>query len=113
MSHKALFSCISTILLLNLASLKKSFHCVANAFTPDGDGIDDELHVIGKGISSMEWKIFNRWGELVYNSSDANAGWSGKQSGKELNAGVYVYFLKASCANGNTITKKGNVTIIK
>jgi len=64
---------------------------VPNAFTPNADGINDEFKVYGEGVSSIEFKIFSRWGQMVFETKDINEGWNGKINGKLAPAGVYVY----------------------
>jgi gliding motility-associated-like protein len=64
---------------------------VPNAFTPNADGINDEFKVYGEGISSIEFKIFSRWGQIVFETKDINEGWDGKINGKLATAGIYVY----------------------
>ena len=92
---------------------------VPNAFTPDGDGINDVLMVRGKGIVSVKFfRIFNRWGELVFERSNfppnvANYGWNGKVKGINSTPDVFVYTAEVICENGTTYVYKGNTSIIK
>lgn len=86
---------------------------VPTAFSPNGDGVNDSLHVLGVGIRSMDFKIYNRYGQLVYSSTNINKGWDGTLKGKPLNQGVFVYTLKYTLVNGTSGEKSGNVTLIK
>ena len=92
---------------------------IPNAFTPDGDGINDILMVRAKGVESVRlFRIFTRWGELVYEKSNfpPNSpafGWDGKIKGKTGAPEVYVYTLEVTCDNLQTYTYKGNVSILK
>jgi gliding motility-associated-like protein len=92
---------------------------IPNAFTPDGDGVNDILMVRGKGVVMVKsFRIFNRWGELVFEKSDFPAndpayGWNGKINGVVGGPDVYVYTAEVMCENGTTFTYKGNVSLIK
>ena len=86
---------------------------IPDAFTPNGDGNNDRLFVRGRFITSMELKVFDRWGELVFLTTDQNEGWDGTFRDKPVDPAVFVYWLKAVCADGQTFFKKGNVTVIR
>ncbi|MGB1121408.1 MAG: gliding motility-associated C-terminal domain-containing protein, partial [Saprospiraceae bacterium] len=60
------------------------------------------------------FKVYSRSGELVFETQNLSEGWDGTHKGKELNTGVYVYYVEAPCAlNGNVILKTGNVLLIR
>jgi len=92
---------------------------IPNAFTPDNDGFNDILMVRAKGIQTIKYfRIFNRWGELVFERSnfppnDPRYAWDGKIRGIVGAPAVYVYTADVVCENGSTYTYKGNITIIK
>ncbi|MFT4601056.1 MAG: gliding motility-associated-like protein [Arenicella sp.] len=86
---------------------------VPNVFSPDGNGENDELYVRGKGIDSFTFSLFNRWGQLIFETSSLDLAWDGTFGGKPVNAGVFVYVLKGQFANGEEIDQKGNVTLVK
>lgn len=86
---------------------------VPNTFTPNGDGNNDILYVRGYLINELYFAVYNRWGELVFETNDKNKGWDGKYKGKEADVGVFGYYLKARCPNGKELFKKGNVTLIR
>ncbi len=92
---------------------------IPNAFSPDGDGINDLLVVQGSGIRLVKsFRIFSRWGELVFEKSnfspgDRSAGWDGKIRGKAANPDVFVYVTEVICERGIPATFKGNVAILK
>ncbi len=89
------------------------FVYVPNAFTPNGDNENDILYVRGKIIDQIVFRIFDRWGELVFETTERNKGWDGTFRGKKLEPDVFDYYLKASCLNGTETIVKGNVTIMK
>ncbi len=62
-----------------------------NAFTPDGDGINDEWQVKGEKIEKFHLRIYDRWGELLFETRDMSDGWSGKVDGHRAKPDVYVY----------------------
>ena len=88
---------------------------VPTAFTPDGDGINEVLQVIGNDISPSEfhWMIFNRWGEKVFDTTDPHKGWDGKVNGKVVENGVYTWMLRAQSAYmGINHDLRGSVTVV-
>jgi len=86
---------------------------IPNAFTPDGDGLNDELFVRGLNLTDLYFAVYNRWGELVFETNAQNIGWNGKFKGQELTPDVYGYYLQCTCADGQRYFKKGNVTLIR
>jgi gliding motility-associated-like protein len=70
----------------------KSFF-IPNAFTPNGDGLNDVFGVIPRldYINQYHISIFNRWGQMLFESSDLNLGWDGTYQGEACRAGAYVY----------------------
>ncbi|MBR1769785.1 MAG: gliding motility-associated C-terminal domain-containing protein [Bacteroidales bacterium] len=86
---------------------------IANAFTPNGDGINDEISVSGNYISSINLTIYDRWGEKVFQTKDLDGHWDGNYRGKECAAGVYFYKLEVSCLGGKTFVKGGDITLIR
>jgi len=95
-----------------------------NAFTPDPSGPnggyysnnDYSNHVffpVAKGVSEFKMQIFNRWGELVFETNDINIGWDGYYKGRLCEQGVYVYQAKATFIDGRIVEKKGDVLLIR
>lgn len=82
-------------------------------FSPNGDGLNDEQCVLGNCIESVNWAVYNRWGEKVFETEDKNACWDGTYKGKPLNTEVYVYKLTAILNNGKVLKQKGNVSIVR
>ncbi len=83
------------------------------AFSPNGDGKNDILYVRGAGIELVDLKIFNRWGELVFETKDVGIGWDGKFKGKEAPVEAYAYVMNVTFVDGTTFYKKGNVTLLR
>jgi valyl-tRNA synthetase len=86
---------------------------VPSAFTP-ASGYNNILFVKGKNaIKSMNFTIYNRYGQKVFETTDVNQGWDGTHNGKELNPGVFVYYVKVKFIDDTSGELKGNVTLIK
>ncbi|HTB07552.1 MAG TPA: gliding motility-associated C-terminal domain-containing protein [Bacteroidia bacterium] len=86
---------------------------VPDAFSPNGDGKNDYLYVHGDCVKTMDFKIFDRWGNMIFESTDKNIPWNGTFKGEPMNTGTFVYYLEGTFYNGNTFTKKGNVSLIR
>lgn len=89
------------------------FVYVPNAFTPDGDLNNDILYVRGELVQEMVFRVYDRWGELVFESFDRSQGWDGTFRGKLLDPDTYDYYLQAICIGGGESIIKGNVTLIR
>ncbi|MFN8166203.1 MAG: gliding motility-associated C-terminal domain-containing protein [Bacteroidia bacterium] len=83
---------------------------IPSAFTPNGDGINDAFFVKGEGIRDFHLYIYNRWGEVIFESTNAKSQWDGTFQGKPVQQDVYVYQV---FANGlSPKGKTGSVTVI-
>jgi len=86
---------------------------VPNSFTPNGDGLNDEFIVKGTHILDFKMQVYNRWGELVFETDDYKNGWDGKFKGSNCPVGVYFVILNVK----GTSTQKKNfsttVTLIR
>ncbi|MEI6694665.1 MAG: gliding motility-associated C-terminal domain-containing protein [Bacteroidota bacterium] len=88
---------------------------IPNSFTPNGDGLNDVFKIETMGaFSKFQMLIYNRWGGLVFESTDANMGWDGKYMGNEANSGVYSYCLNY-VEKDNKLEKqlKGKLTLVR
>ncbi|TDO23108.1 gliding motility-associated C-terminal domain-containing protein [Pedobacter duraquae] len=86
---------------------------VPNAFTPNGDGQNDEVHVHGELIKTLGFYVYSQWGELLFTTTDKNRGWDGTYKGKLQPLGVYIYTLRATMNDGQQINKKGTITLLQ
>ncbi len=86
---------------------------VPNTFSPNADGLNDRQCVIGDCIVSLDFIIFNRWGEAVFHTKDQSECWNGRYRGKPAQSGVYIYKLKATLKNGESVEQTGNVTLVR
>jgi len=83
-----------------------------NAFSPNGDGNNDVLFVRGNGLESIYFAIYNRWGELVFESNSQDIGWDGTFNGEVVETDVYGYVLRVNCFGGEVFETQGNVTVL-
>ena len=86
---------------------------IPNAFTPDGDGNNDFFRVVYKGnIEIREFRVWNRWGQTVFNSVNPE-GWDGNVGGKPAPSDVYVYKIRIVFPDGKEFNRQGDVTLIR
>ena len=87
---------------------------VPNAFSPNGDGLDDIFKIMNpEDFGNLNsFMIFNRWGQLIYNTNEKSKGWDGKFQGIDQEVGGYVYMIITNC-NSNQVQVKGNVILIR
>lgn len=86
---------------------------VPNAFTPNGDNENDVLKVRGNMITEMYFAVYNRWGEMVFETTQQNVGWDGTYKGMKADPAVFAWYLRAKCYNGDELKKQGNTTLIR
>ena len=86
---------------------------VPNTFTPNGDGQNDVLYVRGRNIATLDFKVFDRWGELVFETTEVSRGWDGTYEGRPVDPAVFVYHLTAYCVDDQQYFTKGNVTVVR
>ncbi|MFK7932266.1 MAG: gliding motility-associated C-terminal domain-containing protein, partial [Saprospiraceae bacterium] len=98
--------------VLNLECLPPNIF-VPQAFSPNGDGKNDVLLVRGVPIESLYFAVYNRWGQLVFETEDQQRGWDGTVQGEAVPAAVFGYYLKVNCFGGEEFITKGNVTLIR
>lgn len=84
-----------------------------NAFSPNGDGRNDEWKVSYQSIVSFECHIFNRWGQKMCSFTNPADGWDGKYKGKTVPTGVYFYVIKAKGADGKDYKLSGDINILQ
>jgi len=86
---------------------------VPGSFSPNGDGINDVLYVRGNNITKMNFVIYNRYGEEVFSTNNQKVGWDGTKNGRELNVGVFGYFLEVYQTDGSRNVLTGDVTMVR
>jgi len=93
---------------------------IPNAFTPDGDGVNDYFTLFGgSAVGEIQrLQVFDRWGELIYEGENIpanveSAGWDGTFRGQEMNNGVFVYFFEVKFIDGKVINYQGDITLLR
>jgi gliding motility-associated-like protein len=84
-----------------------------NVFTLNNDGLNDVFYVRGIFVAQFTLKIFNRWGQKVFESNDINKGWDGTLNGEPCTSDVFVYMAEAIGKHGERIAISGNVTLLR
>ncbi len=92
------------------------FH-LPNAFTPNGDGLNDEYQGVGimDGAQNFSMTIWNRWGEMIFETNNPNEGWNGKKfnTGQDAPNGVYVVYVRFNGPRGEPFEIKGFATVVR
>ena len=106
-------SCV--VVNVEVDCVSNSDYSTPNAFSPNGDGKNDNFCLEGwkKCVTTFYIGIYNKWGEKVYESEEADFCWDGTFRGRALNPDVFVYFIKATIKDVGEIIRKGNVTLVK
>jgi len=106
--------CQHTITKQNLVEVKKFVNVIVpNAFSPNGDGINDFFNVQYRMIQTFEIKIFDRWGNQVYISNNVNFRWDGTSSGSPMPEGTYVYIITGTTYDGDPVELGGSFTLLR
>lgn len=85
---------------------------IPNSFSPNGDGNNDMFTIYGTDIRNIDLKIFNRWGELIYATTNQFSGWDGTYKGQLQMPQVYTYVARVTYLNNKKVEKKGTVTLL-
>ena len=93
----------------------KGYLFIPNAFSPDGDGINDIFKPIGANITEYHLYIYNRWGQMIFHTDDLKQGWNGSENNDHYFApqGVYLWKVIAHMRWGKPITRNGTVTLLR
>ncbi len=86
---------------------------VPNSFSPDDNGINDKVYVKGPGIETMTFRIFDRYGRKIFETSNQEEGWDGTFNGKKLPPATFAWTVEYSLVGGLTDVKAGTITLIK
>jgi len=86
---------------------------VPTGFSPNGDGNNDILYVRGAAVETMSFTVYNRWGEKVFETNDMERGWDGTYKGKPQEMEAYAWVLHATFVDGTTVSRTGNVTLLR
>jgi gliding motility-associated-like protein len=86
---------------------------IPNAFTPNGDDVNDKLFVRTTILNSFHFEIYDRWGNKVFSTDSITEGWDGNYKGQPAQVETYGYFLSGECIQGEKISLKGNLTLLR
>jgi gliding motility-associated-like protein len=89
---------------------------IPNAFSPNGDALNNNFTIVSKvPVSIIDFKVYNRWGQTVYNNERGQQGWNGEQKGKPAPSDVYIYYIIYEIDGGNGVqyVRKGDVTLLR
>ena len=92
---------------------------IPSAFTPNNDGLNDRFGIGGQGVNKIvDFRIYNRWGEVVFLASSFTPGsasgqWNGRFRGMDAPSGTYIYVVKMECQPGQVFERKGTVTLLR
>lgn len=86
---------------------------VPNAFSPNGEGANNTFSVLGGPYKELEFRIYNNWGEIIFESDDQSRGWDGTRDGTDQPVGVYIYTVRAVTLDDEQHTIKGDVTLLR
>jgi gliding motility-associated-like protein len=84
-----------------------------NIFSPDGDGNNDSFKVYGTGITEMELTIYDRWGQIIFETTDINEGWNGTLHGNQLPIDTYVYRVYYKGIGSKEYKKIGHISLVR
>jgi gliding motility-associated-like protein len=110
------FGCVNTddVTITVNTACKYSNIEVPNMISPNGDGYNDELAIRFEGVAQVTLiRVFNRWGELIFESTDPSQAWDGSFRGQTVNPGVYTYYVQGLCLDLKDFIYTGNVTVLK
>jgi gliding motility-associated-like protein len=103
----------SVFVELNELSCSKENVFIPNAFTPNGDEVNDIFIPRSVILKSMKLLVVDRWGHEVFESNDINIGWDGNYKGQPAQVDSYGYYFIGECSQGEKITIKGNVSLLR
>lgn len=86
---------------------------VPNAFTPNGDGLNDIFSINTDLLLDFELSVYNRWGQLIFNSTDINIGWDGTFNGIPQEIGTYLYTIQSTTTLNTRINKTGTIALLR
>ncbi len=110
---KDVWGCVDTaVVVVNVTPNPKSFF-IPNAFTPNHDGLNDAFRAYGSTIQEIDLRVFNQWGQQLWETRDHEQGWDGTYNGHEQPVGVYIYVVRVVLYGGQVITKRGTVSLIR
>jgi len=106
--------CVSAVGQVSIKVIDITQLEIPNAFSPNGDGINDQFKIRVTGYFKLDGlKIFNRWGQLVFETRDLNNEWNGTIKGNPLAIGTYYFVIEGLDVEGKRLRRSGSVTLIR
>ncbi|TKC56597.1 PKD domain-containing protein [Pedobacter hiemivivus] len=105
--------CSNTTSKGQLVVLKDGIIFIPGAFSPNGDGINDEFRINIPNLKDYRFTIINRWGTKVFESTDIFHNWDGKRNNQDLPVGVYYYIINGKDIHNNIIKQSGSITLLR
>lgn len=98
---------------IKLIDCQKSYLYAPNAFSPNGDGLNDIWSPVGLNVIDVDYRIFNRWGDQIFTSNDIKIGWEGKFKGENCLIDLYVYVLTWVVFSGESKKEIGHISLVR
>ena len=104
---------------INVSCTNQDNLFIPNTFSPNADGMNDYFFPRGKGLLTIKsLRVFNRWGNIIYErfnfpANQQSYGWDGTYRGNSMQSDVYVFVVEIACENGQILSSKGNVTLLR
>jgi gliding motility-associated-like protein len=86
---------------------------IPNAFTPNGDGVNDYFYIPEANFSRFEFAVSDRWGNRVFYTTSSDFRWDGQSKGRPIPSGVYVFILDASTSKNVRVRRSGTITVVR
>jgi gliding motility-associated-like protein len=97
-----------------ITKLQSCYITVPNAFTPNGDGVNDFLYPLNAfSVTNLKFQVFNRYGQLVFETRDWSKKWDGKINGHQQDTGTYIWTLSYTDNTGRNISQRGSTVLIR
>ena len=107
------FGC-ATIDSIKLKVVKGPEIYIPTAFSPNGDGLNDKFNIVPVGLSALhDFRIYSRWGQVLFTSKNSKNGWDGTFKGVLQQQGTYVYMVSGTTIDGRPIKKQGTFVLIR
>ncbi len=109
------FGCQTTdSVLIRVVACDPESVFVPNVFTPNNDGLNDELFFASKALAAIDYfRVFDKWGGLIFQTQNINETWDGKVNGAPAANEVFVFVMEGTCQNGGKVLKHGNISIVR